>query len=489
MKKKTNVYLRFCCMILALLMLGTAILTSCSKDSKEDDEGDESNSVEVSTEALPGSEDEPIPYMENFGGYEFRVLTRGAGAWTSNDIVGEIMGTIVDQAVYTRNETVGRAYNFTVAETRSNDWVATARNTASSGSDSFDMWSFKANDITALALEGYLYDLNEVPFMRLDAAYYDQALRKQGSFANRVFFLTGDLIYQDDMATAIMTFNVDMWNKFKLGEAYGVSSMYELVDAGKWTLQTFEEMARMTTKDENGNGVRDASDWWGFNYENGNILSLNIAANNDLLYKDSDDIFVLNQSEKQLTDMQNIMKLLNSGYAYSSLGNAGSLFTKDVQFIEMNWVSALPGFIASGVNFGVIPPCKADEEQKEYRSFITTYGSNCITICKGVEDANKTASIIELLSYNSREIVTPKLHSYLFDGRIIPNPDDSRMLQYIIDHRCYELCYLWSVGSLYSTMIGVNNADGVGLASALESSREAVESSIARKLERLENQA
>ena len=190
-----------------------------------------------------------------------------------------------------------------------------------------------------------------------------------------------------------------------------------------------------------------------------------------------------------MNDMEKIMKLLNSGYAYSSLGNAGSLFTKNVQFIEMNWVSALPGFVASGVNFGVIPPCKADETQKEYRSFITTYGSNCITICKNVEDANKTASIIELLSYQSRQTVTPKLSTYLFDGRIVPNENDSRMLRYIIDHRCYELCYLWSVGSLYSTMIGVNNADGQGLASALESSEDAVRESIARKLERLQNLA
>lgn len=491
MKKKTNVYLRICSMMLALLMLAGMLIACANKQEPVSSDEANSSNDENSTGDLFDPESEPVAYMEDFGGYEFRVLTRGAGAWTSNDIMGEVMGNMVDQAVYIRNETVSRAYNFTVAETKANDWVAMARNTASSGSsrDSFDMWSFKANDITALALEGHLCDLNDVPYMRLDAAYYDQALREQGSFANRVFFLTGDLIYQDDMATAIMTFNEDMWDRFKLGEAYDVSSMYELVDAGKWTLETFEQMARMTTNEKNGDGVRDERDWWGFNYENGNILSLNIAANNDLLYKDEDDIFVLNQSDKQLTDMQNIMKLLNSGYAYSSLGNAGSLFTKDVQFIEMNWVSALPGFVESGVNFGVIPPCKADEEQKEYRSFITTYGSNCITICQNVEDANKTASIIELLSYHSRKLVTPKLHTYLFDGRIIPNADDSRMLQYIIDHRCYELCYLWSVGSLYSTMIGVNNADGVGLASALESSREAVETSIARKLERLENQA
>ena len=487
MKKKTNVYLKICCMVLALLTLAGMFTACFGKVSSDGSNG--TNDGEFNGN-LMDPESAPVAYMTDFEGYEFRVLTRGAGAWTSNDIVGESLGNVVDQAVYNRNEIVSREYNFTVVETRANDWVAMAENTAMSGSskDSFDMWSFKANDITPLAQEGFLYDLNDVSYMRLDAAYYDQALREQGSFANYVFFLTGDLIYQDDMATAIMTFNADMWDQFLLGSVYGVSSMYELVDEGKWTLEAFSEFARLTTVD-NGDGVPDERDYWGFNYENGNILSLNIAANNELLYKDENDIFVLNRSEKQMNDMEKIMKLLNSGYAYSSLGNAGSLFTKNVQFIEMNWVSALPGFVASGVNFGVIPPCKADETQKEYRSFITTYGSNCITICKNVEDANKTASIIELLSYQSRQTVTPKLSTYLFDGRIVPNENDSRMLRYIIDHRCYELCYLWSVGSLYSTMIGVNNADGQGLASALESSEDAVRESIARKLERLQNLA
>ena len=42
-----------------------------------------------------------------------------------------------------------------------------------------------------------------------------------------------------------------------------------------------------------------------------------------------------------------------------------------------------------------------------------------------------------------------------------------------------------STGSLYSTMIALNNADGIGIASALDVCKSAVEASVQRKLDRL----
>lgn len=482
--------LRLLCLALALLML-VATVASCSGEKTPPvDTGSEDLGTEPETGDEYDPEAAPIPYLEDFGGYEFRVLTRGSGMWTSDDISGDFMGSIIAQAAYNRNEELGERYKFTVYEFKAEDWVETARNTALSGGDeAYDMWSFKMNDMPSLAQEGLVYDLNEVSCLNIDAAYYDQSLRYQGTFANHLFFLTGDLLYQDDLATECVAFNAKMFEDLNLEAAYKMD-MYELVDAGKWTLATYTELAKRATDDKNGDGVMDNTDYWGFCYEPADILTLNIAAGNALLQKDADDIFILNKTEKQINDLQKIMAFLNSGYAVA--GNwEDSVFTKNVQFTEICAVMDLSTFEAEGLNFGVVPMPKIDEQQGHYNSFISTYGSNCITICSTVqgEDLKKVASIIDLLSYESRQSVSPKLHEYIFGAYVLQHSEDVRMLEVAFANRSYELCYLWSTGGLYSSMISVCEAKGEGLAGVFDSSEGAVAASVARKLERLQNLA
>ncbi|MBO5293751.1 MAG: hypothetical protein J6B71_00675 [Clostridia bacterium] len=481
---------RFLCLALVMLMLVTAVASCSDEKTPPVDTGTDHQGTEQNTGDGYDPEAAPTPYLEDFGGYEFRVLTRGSGMWTSDDISGDYMGSIIAQAAYNRNEYLGERYNFSVYEYKADDWVTTARNTALAGGDeAYDMWSFKMNDMPSLAQEGLVYDLNTVSCMNIDAAYYDQSLRYQGTFANHLFFLTGDLLYQDDLATECVAFNATMFDELNLESAYSMD-MYELVDAGKWTLATYTELARMTTVDKNGDGAMDNTDYWGFCYEPADILTLNIAAGNSLLQKDADDIFVLNSTEKQINDLQKIMGFLNSGYAVA--GNwEDSVFTRNVQFTEICAVMDLATFDGEGLNFGVVPMPKIDEEQKNYNSFISTYGSNCITICTTVqgEELNKVANIIDLLSYESRQSVSPQLNKYIFGAYVLQHAEDVRMLEVVFANRRYELCYLWSTGGLYSSMISVCEAKGEGLAGVFDSSKGAVEASVARKLERLQNLA
>ena len=101
----------------------------------------------------------------------------------------------------------------------------------------------------------------------------------------------------------------------------------------------------------------------------------------------------------------------------------------------------------------------------------------------------KVANIIDLLSYESKQNVSPKLNEYIFGAYVLEHAEDVRMLQVAFANRSYELCYLWSTGGLYSSMISVCEAKGEGLAGVFESSEGAVAASVARKLERLQNLA
>ena len=497
-RPKTRLLFRAICLIVGCLLLLPA-LAACRRGETPPDDGTQGGTSTGGTpsgsETTGGGDTEepggdpnavPQPIMEDFDGFEFRVLSRGSGNWTSDDIIGNITGTIVDQAVFNRNEKLMAQYNFVIKETKDANWTDTARVLGQAKEAAYEMWSFRMNDMPSLGQEGYLYNLNEVDGLNLDAVYYDQNNREMGSFNNYLFFLTGDMLYMDDMATQIITFNRDLFNQFLLEDVYG-KDLYDLVRNHEWTLEVMQEFCRIATQDRNGDDVmRPEDDYYGFSYENANILGFNISCGNLLLEKDENDIFVLNVEQKMIDDLQRIMTFFNAGYSAGSTYQE-SRWLYGTQLFYPQWIKNLPASKSSGLNFGVVPMPLGSTDQQEYRGMITTYGSNCITICSTVdgEDLDKAANIIELLSYESMQSVTPKLEEYLLGGRVVNEAADSEMLEIALDGKSYELCYLWSTGSLYSTMIALNNADGIGIASALEGCKGAVEASVQRKLDRL----
>ena len=323
-KSKQNCVARLLALGMVLIMLLGAFV-GCGSDGQPPIETTSGGSgtdtpVESTTahqENQFDPESAPIAYMDDFDGYEFRVLSRNANTtyWAGNDICGELTGNVLDQAVYNRNQIVSGQYNFEIVEDQVDDWVETARNTwLAGGKEAYDMWAFKMNDLPSLAQEGMLWNLNEVKNIRLDAAYYDQNLQKSASFANYLFFLTGDMIYMDEMATECIVFSHDLATFFNIESTIG-KSLYQVVEDGEWTIEKFTELVCMTTADKDGNDNMEDTDYWGFCWENANILGFNIGMGNALLQKDADDVFVLNETEKQINDLESIIELLNAGYS------------------------------------------------------------------------------------------------------------------------------------------------------------------------------
>ncbi len=497
-RPKTRLLFRAICLIVGCLLLLPA-LAACRRGETPPDDGTQGGTSTGGTpsgsETTGGGDTEepggdpnavPQPIMEDFDGFEFRVLTRGSGQWTSEDIAGDMTGTNVDQAVFNRNEKLMSQYNFVIKETKDANWTDTARVLGAAEEDAYEMWSFRMNDMPSFGQEGYLYNLNEVDGLNLDAVYYDQNNREMGSFNHYLFFLTGDLLYMDDMATQIITFNRTLFTDFLLEDVYG-KDLYDLVRDHEWTLEVMQEFCRLATRDSNGDDVLNPEDdYFGFSYENANILGFNISCGNLLLQKNEEDIFVLEVEPKMVDDLQRIMSFLNAGYS-AGVGYEESRWLYGKQLFYPQWTNGLIAAKAAGMNFGVVPMPLGSTEQEEYRGMITTYGSNCITICSTVqgEDLDKTANIIELLSYESRQTVVPELEEYLLGGRVVNEAADAEMLQIALAGKTYELCYLWSTGSLYSTMIALNNADGIGIASSLAGCQDAVKASVQRKLDRL----
>lgn len=468
--------LRIISILLVAIML-FCTLASCKKDGLSDDSSD--GDTVVSSDVTQNG-DAPIPIKEDFEGYQFKVLTRKGGDWMSNDITAELSGNAVDQAVYIRNEKLKSKYNFSIVETKDADYLNTAQTLGAAGQYEYDMWSFKMNDIPSLGQEGYVYNLNKVSGINLDAPYYDQNTRKMGSFANYLFFITGDMLTMDDLATCICLFDLNMWEELKLTDKYG-KTLYQLVDDKEWTFEKFKVLAETATTNLDGDSDMDANDRYGVFIQNSHVFNFNVGMGNSLLLKDADDVFYLNEDSGLITDLQDIISFMISSSTYTD----EDLFYKGRQLFDLLTISKMPDLNSRDIEYGVVPTPMGSDDQESYYSFISTYGSNCITICSTVKDVDLTANIIELISYESMNSVTPELKNFLLGGRILNKADDARMLEIILNTKTYELSYLWNTGSLYATLRTLVDTKSTNVASAFAESREPVKASVARKLERV----
>ena len=197
--------LRFLCAVFAIMLM-MPFVSACNKDVPPQETGTDPN------DGTSDGTDAPTPYMNDFGGYEFRVLTRKGGTYESNDITAELTSNPVDQQVYQRNAKLEQEYNFSIVEIKSSTYVDDAKIAGEAGQDAYDMWSFAMNSMASLGQEGYLYNLNEVKGLNLDAPYYDQNTRENASFGGYLFTMTGDMLTADDISTNVTLMNKDVYD-------------------------------------------------------------------------------------------------------------------------------------------------------------------------------------------------------------------------------------------------------------------------------------
>ena len=149
-------FFKILCAVLVIALLVPTIISCGNKES----EGGDTETSDVSDTNRDEFSGVPIPYTDDFEGYQFKVLTRGGGDWQSSDITAELTGNIVDQAVYTRNANLKEKYNFEIVEIKHSDWNEHARTIGEAGEAAYDMWSFTMRQMASLGQEGYLYNLN-----------------------------------------------------------------------------------------------------------------------------------------------------------------------------------------------------------------------------------------------------------------------------------------------------------------------------------------
>ena len=348
------------------------------------------------------------------------------------------------------------------------------------------------NSLSTLSTGGLLLDYNTISTIHPENEWWDQAMYRDLSVLNHVYFMTGDISVMDNYGTWCYLFNKDMVSDL------GLENPYTLVNEGKWTLDKHNEMAAAALMDVDGDGKWTDADTYGLITEDYNNLALWSSMGYKLTDKDDKDMpYFSYDSEASLTALANVVRL-----QYSDVTNLGSKSTvkegggvetengRERQFAIGKALFYYAGlrnvtlFRDSDVTFGILPAPKENEAQKEYYSCWSFCNLTAYVLPKTLSDPERTGDVMEIMAHLSVYSLTPAYMEQTLIGKASRDAESEPMIYLILDNRNYDLGIMFDWGSTRSTIFNLKDPDVI--VSKLEKVRKNADSALDKYIATIE---
>jgi len=211
-------------MVLALLMLAATALTSCSESTSnaETTAGTDAGTPVAGEETVEETEETRatanVPADANFDGYTFTIHCSSNSEYgiIQNDFAAEeLTGEAINDAKFNRNVAVGDKLNVKIvtmeasAAGEGNGYNEINRD-VTAGTASFDVATACGYSTSKLSMNNFLMDICEVPYIDLEAEWWDQVANKDLKVLDQLFYTTGDITISDNDATYCIMFNKNL---------------------------------------------------------------------------------------------------------------------------------------------------------------------------------------------------------------------------------------------------------------------------------------
>ncbi len=220
---------RFLSMILAVLML-SACLAGCADNADEGDQGSTNADEQVNVY------EQALGLIEiDMGGESFAVICRNDAGNSQNEVLREEQSTDpLETAVYTRNLELAEKCNidYLVSPVATGDVVSVIENDIKGGSGEYAIAFPDMVGAGTLAQRGYLRDFYDMPYIDLDAEWWDQGTAEM-KLGGKVFWMNSDINFLAHDVTFLTLFSKVLADKEGLGDLYATVNNHE------WTLDVF----------------------------------------------------------------------------------------------------------------------------------------------------------------------------------------------------------------------------------------------------------
>lgn len=470
-----------------VLMCAALIFPSCKAATGKHNGTDTTGSLSQQTGQADGKTDTAEPETErilpqlperDYEGYDFKIMSKGNDHphWVARDIAAEKeTGDTINDAVYKRNLAVSEMYNVTFSEIAGNDWYNRVSTAVTAGDDAYDLLELHLYSVVNRLIENQLLlDLCNIPYMDLSMPWYDRNAGDALSIGGKLYATVGDISVMDNDATWIVLFNK------KLAGDYNIENLYHAVQNGSWTLELMQNYSRLVSKDLDGNGIMDENDRYGMQNEPCNVLIFTLAAGENMVVKDENDLPVISISTARFNDVytKGIELLTDTdicmNYAdYVDKYPGTDPWTKcmDPKFASGDVLFNITGlnrvtmFRSMEADFGILPIPKYTESDDNYICPVHLWCSSSISVPKTAFDPERTGIVIEALSAESMYTLTPAYYEISLKTKFARDDDSSDMLDLIFSSRNYDLGMMYDWGGIYTLTQNLAYAGNDNLAS------------------------
>jgi len=453
---KKIAYQRFTIFLLLLSML-----VSCKANTDTIATDTESSDTEtISEDTMPVEEVLELPDMD-WEGRQFRVLGyEGLKQFTTFEVDAEgETGAVVNDAIFRRNTVVEDRYNVEIVQTLDNSesdgrnaTTPVVRKLVLAGEDAYDLVFLPFATGGTIVRENMLYDLNTTEYIDLEKSWWNQTVREDLEIGGKLFLAASDFSLRDKNRAYIMCVNLEMLN------AYNLASPVEMVRAGTWTMDAFNESCLVVADDLNGNGEVDDEDRFGVGLDSpyGFVAMLTGCGVSMMTNKNGTPALNLNTEHTidaidkvlEIYSLKNVAAMCNDwegkvSYSYTSF--TSRLFKNGRMLFITCFPHSLQGYSADCVNeYGIVPYPKFNEQQEGYYSYADVF---CMLfgIPTTTPEPEFAGFMLEALSHEATDTSLHAYYEITCKTKYAYDPDSAEMLDLIFDGLRFEPAVMYQI--------------------------------------------
>ena len=445
------------------------------------------DSTPGSNDTEPGSEEPPkelhakdILGERDLSGQTITFFNRtGGNMWDIQSLYAEeILSEDINDAVFARNEKLKEDYGFTVELIDSGATSYSKRLTQAilGGDYGFDVVTACGYDMAELAANAVLLDLTALDGLNLGSSWWNTTLNSQLSVGTALYYLSGDIICEDNMAVRCVFFNKGIADAID----HPAEELYTLATDREWT---FEEMFSLAALAYVDTGDKKT--------ERIGFIAQKVVAGNVLLtaagvrLTEKNDVPVFNQSLP--TDVISAITGYLTGDGVRIESDALNPFKNNRALFMTEVLGTVSKIRDWDVKAGILPLPLYQKGQESYNHFADGNCLNLLALPTG--NAARRSNVIfmmEAMCIESDTTLNPAFYDKCLRGRYSSDPESRGMLTIILDSYFIEDANLFkrAWGSLQDDIVSAI-MENQSVTTVLEKYRDSLPAEITKTVNRL----
>ena len=413
---------------------------------------------ETKTESIPKIGDIVV---RDFGGADYTIL---CNSFTDYEFNGSLAGDIVQYAVAERNYEVEKNFNVKLnIQSQKGGWGERKNFTAAvraekmgGGVDGYDLIATHSVYLGWMSIEGLGKDMAKYSnYIHFAQPWWNQNIYDELNVKGHVFMMIGDITYTLYEYINVMFVNETQFENY-FSDQGGVATLYDLVDAGKWTWEKLWEYAGAFGTGATGDGkygIRTNTHAWRASF---------VSQDAHLFFRDESGKFYLNNSlgrkENNIVEdmvehyskenLEFVVNFLDSTYAdvFNPEFLAGNIL-----FYPQTLGEAQTLFGKATEDFGIVPLPKYNADQEMYKTQCRDTVTAVMIMCT-TKDEEKAAIVTEGMAKYGHDIIVPAYYERSLVNRYLDKYTD--ILDTIRAGLTYQPgdAYIQSASGDYGTM-------------------------------------